>query len=196
MANDNYINKDQDPEIKKSVESYYDSLPQVIKDSIDQSNWEDKIRKITRSHDLHIDQGQILENNTFMMLIGLMDPVDFTKKLIQEAKMSKKEAMEIAKEIDTEIFRIIKDYLIEKTVDEVEAGETSQSQPLNLASSEEIEASLPNINESQSSSSSEISVGTNEGGQTSVSINNSQEEVPETPKAAPPQNDPYRESIE
>ncbi|HMO78767.1 MAG TPA: hypothetical protein PJ997_01520, partial [Candidatus Paceibacterota bacterium] len=73
---------------QKIIVERFNSLPQKIKDAITNSDWEQKIRLIARQHNLVIGDAYILETNTLLIMLGIIDYDKYFETLKQELNIS------------------------------------------------------------------------------------------------------------
>ena len=99
----------------------FSQIPEVIQDIILESNWKEVIRRVTKTYNLHIDQGGYLEAITLLTMLGLEEPEDYTKNIKTELKITDSLAIEISKEIETDVFKKIRSSVVKKTT-EAESG--------------------------------------------------------------------------
>ncbi|NCS98691.1 hypothetical protein GW764_00730 [Candidatus Parcubacteria bacterium] len=125
------------------IEERFDQLPKVIQKAITESDWIDELRKIIEENDLLIDQGLAIETETFLMMLGLENPSNYTKQIKKEANLSKEQAITVATEVEKRILSKVKKMIIEET--EKESG--NEGNPLKdiLGTDPEIEEALPKI---------------------------------------------------
>lgn len=135
------------------IEERFAQLPKVIQSAITNSNWVENLRKIISENNLLIDQGLVIETETFLMMLGLEHPSAYTKNIKKEANLTKEQAIKIATEVEKRILVPVKKLIIEET--EKEAG--IEENPLEeiLGKDPEIENSLPSIKTDLDDESSE-----------------------------------------
>lgn len=111
--------------IQQLIKEQFDSLPPIIQETITNSHWEDKLRVIVEKHKLHIDQGTDIENQTLLTMLGFEDSEDYVKNLESHADLSTEQAIQVAKDVEEQIFSLIRNKLIsdidgEDEIDEYE----------------------------------------------------------------------------
>lgn len=102
-------------EIKDLIKEQFDQLPQVIKDTITSSNWQEKIRRIVKVNNLHIDQGAAIENLVLITMLGIETPENFVQRAQSYAGVDQDQALSISSEVEKEIFGDIRKKLIDIT---------------------------------------------------------------------------------
>ncbi len=88
-------------------------LPKVVQEAIVNSGWENKIRNIAQKHNLVIGDASILESNTFLVMLGIISPKDYFSTLKNELKLPEEILNDIVNSVEEEIFKEIKEKLIE-----------------------------------------------------------------------------------
>lgn len=127
-------------------------LPPSIQHAINESGWEEKIRNIAKKHNLLIDQAGIVENETFLTMLGLTRPDEYTKNIKEQAGLNSETALSITTDVNNEIFHTIKETLValseyEEALDEYESAEEElqKQSPNNGTLEEKIESNEPLI---------------------------------------------------
>ncbi len=202
----------QNQENNEVVIERFKELPKVIQDAIVNSKWEQKIRAIAERNNLVIGDANILETETLLVMLGVTSPSKYAEKLKVELKLDDEKLNNIIASVEEEIFRNIKDRLIEMEEDFniLEKQESAEDDAVqkseiiinlddqkNLETIEKKSAEItPNIqNENVSGQPNKDTIlekkllGTSETPKESISME------PETKKSSSEPVDPYRESI-
>jgi hypothetical protein len=108
-------------------------LPPSVQHAIKESGWEEKIRNIAKKHNLLIDQAGIVENETFLTMLGLTRPDEYTNNIKDQAELDSTTALSIATDVNNEIFHSIKETLValseyEEAMDEYDQAEQELQQ--------------------------------------------------------------------
>ncbi len=104
-----------DKDNKSVIYEQFKTLPPVIRDTILNSNWQDKIRRVVKVNNLHIDQGAAIENLVLITMLGIETPEDFVKNAMEYAEVTEEQAYNISAEVEREIFGDIRKKLIDIT---------------------------------------------------------------------------------
>lgn len=112
-------------EITEAIKEQFKSLPKVIQDTVLNSNWEEKIRRIVKVNNLHVDQGAAIENLVLITMLGIETPEEFVQNAKEYARVSEEQAYNISAEVEREIFGDIRKKLVEisditGTIDEID----------------------------------------------------------------------------
>lgn len=94
------------------IREQFKTLPPVIQDTILNSNWEEKIRRVVKNNNLHVDQGAAIENLVLITMLGIETPEKFVNNAKTFAKVSDDQALTISSEVEREIFGDIRRKLI------------------------------------------------------------------------------------
>lgn len=89
----------------------FETLPHGLKQAIASVDTANTVQGIAKKFLLHVDQMGALTSETGLVLLGFTHPRDFTKNLAKRLRVSEQRALEIAKEISTEIFVKVKEAL-------------------------------------------------------------------------------------
>ena len=111
-------NKDMEQQdIKTLLRTHFSRLPEKLQSAITESSIPEKLRAISKEHRLHLDQGQSLENETYMVMLGIEESDEYEKNIKKELQIDSETAGKIASAVGKEIFLPIRDALKELTVE-------------------------------------------------------------------------------
>ena len=96
------------PEVQKKLESRLSELPKPLREAITSETLAPKIRTIAEKHGLNLWQGQILENEISLALVGLEDREGFTDAIRNQLEIGEGEANAITNDVDAKIFAEIR----------------------------------------------------------------------------------------
>lgn len=102
-------------DIQNIIKEQFKTLPPIIRDTILNSNWQEKIRRVVKVNNLHIDQGAAIENLVLITMLGIETPEDFVKNAMEYAEVTEEQAYNISAEVEREIFGDIRKKLIDIT---------------------------------------------------------------------------------
>jgi hypothetical protein len=106
-------------EVEHRIKERFATLAPKLKEAIRGADVAKRLREITLRHKLHIDQGQQLENETFLVMLGL-DVVEHYKGNIKKSlNISDELAGAIANDVQREIFLQIREDIKKSTIPEV-----------------------------------------------------------------------------
>ena len=91
----------------------FKELPPIIQKVITKSNWLEKVRLITEKNGLLLDQGTIVENIVFSIMLGLLDPRMIQTYIVEDAGVEKQKAEAIIFDLEVQIFSTIKKELVD-----------------------------------------------------------------------------------
>jgi hypothetical protein len=115
-------------EIEKRVKERFATLPKKLQEAIQGADVSEKLRAIALKHKLHIDQGQELENETLLVMLGF-DVVEHFKENIKKALRIQEELAEaITTDVHNDIFLSIRELLKESTTPQ----EKTETKPQNI----------------------------------------------------------------
>lgn len=93
----------------KEILEIFKSLPQIIQDAITKSGWEVILRGIVSKYHLRIDQGTKLENMTFALMMGVMEPKEYFDLIHNDFGLDTEGADSLFQDIDEKIFSRIEE---------------------------------------------------------------------------------------
>ena len=102
-----------DQDIQTQIKNRFAELPPKIQEAITESDWRIPMRRIIKEANLRIDQGGAVEMETLLTMLGLASPEEYLDNLIAEAQIDRTTATNISLKIEQEIFKKIRDILIE-----------------------------------------------------------------------------------
>lgn len=93
-----------DEKLEEDIKSILKEVPLPIHRLFSSGKVELVAKNLMQKYQLHIDQGAILEREIIFLLLGLKDPDEFTKSLLQEAQIQKDSVESITKDVNEQIF--------------------------------------------------------------------------------------------
>lgn len=115
---------DEQNNIDTTLAEQFKSLPKIVQDAITSADVQKHMRTLADSHQLHLDQWQLLENEVMLTLLGLQ-PIDELGKNIQtEVGVSQEVAVALAGDISKVVFEPIRQEL-ERSLDNPDAKEVA-----------------------------------------------------------------------
>lgn len=120
----------QDEDLKKIIIERYNQLPKKIQDAIVDSNWEQKIRSMASKYNIVIGDAGTLETETFLVMLGLEEVSNYRKNITNNTDMPEETIDKVINDVNTEIFKEIKQYLIDLNEQEalIDASEEKNDQ--------------------------------------------------------------------
>ena len=94
----------QDPAFKESVTQVMQTLPPFIRTYIEQQKYTAVAVGLMTKYKLRIDQGGVLELNLLLLLMGINNPSEFTRALIEKAKLDQQTVNSIVQDVNDQIF--------------------------------------------------------------------------------------------
>ncbi len=115
-----------DQSIEKEIQDRIGQLPTVVQDAIASADTTAHLRELSTTHQLHIDQWQILENQVMLTLLAFQEPEDLSKNIEEQVKVSHETANILAEDISRVIFEPIREEL-ERQLDHPDAQAKSET---------------------------------------------------------------------
>jgi hypothetical protein len=104
----------------EQIQERLKELPEIIQEAINNSGWEEKIRRVASVFNLRVDQGAALEKLTQLTMLGFKDPTNFLNEVKDNVWVSEDEAKKITIEVREKIFDSIKSEIVK--ISRKEAG--------------------------------------------------------------------------
>jgi hypothetical protein len=89
----------------------FNALHPVVQRVLTSADLEQKLQKLSKKHQLHLDKWTLLENEITMTLLGITDPETLINNIQTHVGVSSDEAHAIANDAAVEIFNPIRDEL-------------------------------------------------------------------------------------
>lgn len=96
-------------DIQQKIETRLAELPRDVQEAIASSDYEDKIRSICKTQNLHVDQMQAVADETTLAMLGFIDMDSLVSGLQQQAHLSVEQAQTVAAAITHEVFMPIRE---------------------------------------------------------------------------------------
>jgi hypothetical protein len=96
---------------QKILEDRFEVLPQIIKDTIEKSNWKEKLGRICQKNNVLLDQTSEIETIVLMIMVGVLNPNELREELL-DIGIKDDVAENIIRELESEIFGQIKTELV------------------------------------------------------------------------------------
>jgi hypothetical protein len=106
-------NENIDVQNNQLILERFRELPKIVQEAIVNSGWENKIRIIAQKNNLVIGDASILESNTFLVMLGIISPKNYLSTLKDELKLPDEILDSIVNSVEDEIFKDIKEKLVE-----------------------------------------------------------------------------------
>jgi len=95
----------QESSLEQSVAQIMKTLPPFIRTYLSEGKYTAVAQGLMAKYNLRIDQGGVLERELMLLLMGIENPAEFTKSLIDEAKIVDKMTVDsIVRDINDQIF--------------------------------------------------------------------------------------------
>lgn len=139
------------------LKARFEQLPEDIKKAIMATPWEEKLKRISDKHNLHIDQAERLGEETVIVMFGLEHPSNLVANIAKHAEISEEKAEVIAEDLNQEIFLKVRDSLKKIFEEKKEVVEEKKSNTEEIPSREDIlreienkeHRNLPSVNKTE-----------------------------------------------
>jgi len=151
--------RNEEKEVDERLSARIKELPKAIQNAITSADIEKKLRGLSETHKLHLDQWQKLENEVMLALLGFQPVENLETNIKNEVGITEEEAKALAGDIADTIFEPIREELereLEKPAVEEDAGDVQKipiNKPVTTTAPVEMQNPQPvSINKSPSSS--------------------------------------------
>lgn len=97
--------------LEETLKARLRELPKVVQDAIVSSDVEKRLRTLSETHKLHLDQWQALENQVMLALLGFLPVEELEEHIGNEVGVSKETAATLAADISKIVFEPIRQEL-------------------------------------------------------------------------------------
>ena len=104
VANTQSIKITMDEETQKLIEERFNDLPEELQQAINSPETRELTNKIGKKYRLHADEQRTLENELFLVMLGLENTDDFPLNLQKETHLGIDDATAITREINDQLF--------------------------------------------------------------------------------------------
>ncbi|MBM3260829.1 hypothetical protein FJY93_00225 [Candidatus Kaiserbacteria bacterium] len=98
-------------DFEKVMHERFAQLPPSIQAAITSADVETHLRELAKTHQLHLDQWNLLENEVMLTLLGLQQMSQLKDNIMKEVGVSDQVATELANDITQNVFQPIRDEL-------------------------------------------------------------------------------------
>jgi hypothetical protein len=102
---------DEETEYQQLIKARMAELPQPVQDAINSADVTKRLRELATTHQLHLDQWDVLENEVRMTLLGVKDSGDLAKNIQSEVGVRPEVAEALADDISRVVFEPIRQEL-------------------------------------------------------------------------------------
>lgn len=120
------INDISDAEAESFLKERFLSLPKVVQDAITSADIAKHLRDLAQTHQLHVDQWEVLENQVQLTLLGIRPIADLEKNIAEALHLSHESAAPLAADVIAGVFEPIRQEL-ERRLDNPEAQAVAQT---------------------------------------------------------------------
>lgn len=106
--------QEQSLDLSAALAERFATLPSVVQDAITSADVQESLRSLAKTHKLHIDAWQLLENNVLLTLLGFQQTSDLASHLTTDLKLSPEAAQALANDISKIVFEPIRSVMEEK----------------------------------------------------------------------------------
>src|SRR3990167_605366 len=99
---------DDEKGFREKMQARFLQLPKALQDAITSADVEKKLRALSETHKLHLDQWQKLENEVMLALLGFQPVENLEANIKNEVGIAEEEAKALAGDIADTIFEPIR----------------------------------------------------------------------------------------
>ena len=111
------MNTPFDPTLENDIKELMKEVPVPIRAFFASGKVEIVAKNLMQKYRLHIDQGAITEREIILLLLGLKSPDEFTKTLVEEAKLDQQTVNGITRDVNEQIFVPLREEMRKESVE-------------------------------------------------------------------------------
>lgn len=196
------------PELQETIKEKLASLPPALRQVIDDPKTRERMRAIAEKHELHLDQGVLLENEVTLVMLGLEDVKSFSGNIKRELNVTEEVANAITADVAEEVFLPLREALKEvleaqnqeaaqQTEEAADTPRTPETPVQQTAPAQPSTASSPEPQRPSADTTTTEGLAPRQDAEQNGKMRPSDEAPNASPTGnTPPKNDPYREPIE
>lgn len=97
--------------MKDKYEKYLSELPETVQTAVVNANVEEKLRKLAKNYELHLDKWEILENEIMLTLVGAKNAAQMPASVSSAVGVDLETAQRMVDDIAVSIFKPIREEL-------------------------------------------------------------------------------------
>jgi hypothetical protein len=109
-----------DKELNSKLVERFKSLPKPVQNAINSASVEEHLRTLANTHQLHLDQWQLLENEVMLTLLGFQEPSELKQRIKDDLVVNDAIAAALEADISSIVFAPIRQEL-ERELDHPDA---------------------------------------------------------------------------
>lgn len=115
-------------EINEVISDAMSELPEEVQSAIENSNWASTLRSLVQKYKLRIDQGNLLENHVFFVMLGI-NKSEHLVKVIQDMGLDETQTNALIHDIDSQVFTQIKQQIMSVMTEEEKRALEAEESP-------------------------------------------------------------------
>lgn len=100
--------------IEQLIEQELNQLPAFVRRGILSVDWLGALQKVTHRHHLHVDKLDKVQKETILIILGIIDSVEFVGKVSEILDMKGEDLDTFIDEINTEVFLPVRDAILKE----------------------------------------------------------------------------------
>jgi len=94
-------------EFQEILKKQLNNVPPQVKQYLQSAAYPQIMRSVIEKYGMHLDTAKKVETETTLLLIGLVSPSEYEKKLVDQAGVTEEQAKDIAKDMNEKVFKPI-----------------------------------------------------------------------------------------
>jgi hypothetical protein len=99
---------------KKLIQETFEKLPLYVQEGIKSVPWTDGLQKVTEKEHLHIDKMETVQTETLLMVLGLIDDVEYIGKIHEILGISGEKLDSFIEDVNKEVFLPLREEIVRR----------------------------------------------------------------------------------
>jgi hypothetical protein len=99
---------------KQLIEKTLSSLPDYVQESIKSVPWTDGLQRVTQKEHLHIDKMEAVQTETLLMVLGLIDDIEYIGKIHDILGVSGEKLDSFIEDVNKEVFMPLREDVVRR----------------------------------------------------------------------------------
>ncbi len=97
--------------VSRVIEEQFSKLPLPVQRSITSGHVKDRFQELAKTHKLHLDQWQVIEDLILLTILGIYPPEELAQKIVAESGLDNDSANKLVEDVAVMVFRPIREEL-------------------------------------------------------------------------------------
>jgi|APSaa5957512622_1039677.scaffolds.fasta_scaffold113565_1 hypothetical protein len=125
----------QENNFEQLIQEELNKLPKYVRESLSFVKWLDTLQKVTQENHVHIDQVGEVRTETLLVLLGLIDSVEYVGKISEILDIKGDTLSKFITDVNERVFTPVRDEILKRRKASEKEGVTTQEKPVKESAS-------------------------------------------------------------